>query len=62
MAGETAARCLGGVPSDALRLLVGQELAGFRLARCLLSSLAADLIVFLGADKVEIVSQCRRCQ
>ena len=51
-----------GVPSDALRFLVGQELADFRLATCFFRSLVAGLIVFLGADKVEIVSQCERCQ
>ena len=57
-AGEAAARCLVGVPSDVLSLLVGQELAGFRLATCLFLSLA----VFLAAVKEEIVSQCERCE
>ena len=33
-----------GVPSDVMSLLDGQELAGFRLATCLLLSLAADLM------------------
>jgi len=61
-AGEAAARCLVGVPSDVFRLLVGQELAGFRLATCLFLGLAADLMVFLGADNEEIMSQCERCQ
>ena len=49
-AGETAARGLVGVPSDELRFLVGQQLAGFGLAACLFLSLVADLAVFLGAD------------
>ena len=51
-----------GVPSDVMSLLVGQELAGFRLATCLFLSLAADVIGFLVADKEDIVSQCERCQ
>jgi len=50
-ADEATARGLVGVPGDELRLLVGQELAGFGLATCLFLSLAADLPVFLGADK-----------
>jgi len=55
-AGEAAARCLVGVPSDDLRLLVGQELAGFRLATCLLLSLAPDLVVCL----VVVLRVCSR--
>jgi len=39
-----------GVPSDARRFLVGQELAGFRLETCFFPSLFFGLLVFLGAD------------
>jgi len=53
-AGETAARGLvgvrSGIPSHVLRFLVGQRLVGFGLAACLFISLAADLVVVLGAD------------
>jgi len=61
-AGRAAARCLVGVPNDVMRLLVGQQLAGFRLATCLFVRLAAVLIVFLEADQEEIMSQCGMCQ
>ena len=53
-AGEATARCLvavpSGVPSHVLRFLVGQRLVGFRFAACLFISLAAVVVVFLGAD------------
>jgi len=51
-----------GVPSDELRLLVGQDLAEFRLATCFFLSLVAAIIVFLDADQEEIMSQCGMCQ
>ena len=85
-AGDAAARRLVGVPSDVLRFLVGQELAGFRLATCLCISLVAEMTPrheserakgayshicacsschtdsVTDVDKVEIISQCKRCQ
>jgi len=59
---KAAARCWVGVPNDVMRLLVGQDLANFRLATCLFVRLAAALIVFLEADQEEIMSQCGMCQ
>jgi len=53
---------LVGVPSDVLRLVVGQELAGSRFATCLFLGLASGLASDLSADKEEIASQCERCQ
>ena len=41
---KAAARCWVGVPNDVMRLLVGQDLANFRLATCLFLILTADLI------------------
>ena len=59
---ETAAWCWAGVPGDVLRLQRGQHLAGSRLVTSLFLVLFPGLLVLLVADKVEIVSQCRRCQ
>jgi len=47
---EDAVRCWVGVPSDELRFLVGQRLAGFGFATCLFVSLVADPLLSPSAE------------